>query len=50
MTSTKPEPAVEAKSVIKVFNQGKPNEVLALDDISVAVGQREFISLIGPSG
>ena len=50
MTSTKPEPAVEAKSVIKVFNQGKPNKVLALDDVSVAVGQREFISLIGPSG
>jgi NitT/TauT family transport system ATP-binding protein len=50
MTSPKREPAVEATSVIKVFNQGKPNEVLALDDVSVAVDQREFISLIGPSG
>jgi len=50
MTSPKREPAVEATSLIKVFNQGKPNEVLALDDVSVAVDQREFISLIGPSG
>ncbi len=50
MTSTEPEPAVEATSVTKVFNQGKPNQVLALDDVSVAVDQREFISLIGPSG
>ncbi|MCH8990783.1 MAG: ABC transporter ATP-binding protein [Acidobacteria bacterium] len=36
--------------VSKVFNRGKPNEVLALDDISLSVGQREFITLIGPSG
>ena len=36
--------------VSKVFNRGKPNELVALDDINLSVGQREFISLIGPSG
>jgi NitT/TauT family transport system ATP-binding protein len=50
MTTAKLEPAVEATSVTKVFNHGKPNQVLAVDDISVAVAQREFMSLIGPSG
>ena len=50
MTATPVAPAVEAVSVTKVFNRGKPNELVALDDISLSVGQREFISLIGPSG
>ncbi len=50
MTTTRLAPAVEAVSVTKVFNRGKPNEVMALDDISLTVGQRQFISLIGPSG
>lgn len=42
--------ALEASSVTKVFNRGKPNEVVALDDVTVAVAQNEFITLIGPSG
>ncbi len=50
MTTTRLAPAVEAASVTKVFNRGKPNEVVALEDISLTVGQRQFISLIGPSG
>ena len=50
MTATRVVPAVEMVLVTKVFNRGKPNEVLALDDISLSVGQREFITLIGPSG
>lgn len=50
MTATRVAPAVEMVLVSKVFNRGKPNEVLALDDISLSVGQREFITLIGPSG
>ena len=37
-------------SVTKIFNQGKPNEVMALDDVSVSVAQNEFVTLIGPSG
>jgi NitT/TauT family transport system ATP-binding protein len=43
-------PAVEAHGVWKIFNEGLPNEVTALQDVSVEVGQGEFISLIGPSG
>ena len=50
MTTTETTRAVEATSVTKIFNQGKPNEVKALDDVSVSVAQNEFITLIGPSG
>jgi NitT/TauT family transport system ATP-binding protein len=50
MTTATDAHAVEATSVTKVFNSGKPNEVMALDDISVSVRQSEFITLIGPSG
>ena len=50
MNSTEDAPAVDAASVTKIFNQGKPNEVLALDNVSVSVGGNEFMTLIGPSG
>ncbi|MHB1164910.1 MAG: ABC transporter ATP-binding protein [Candidatus Nanopelagicales bacterium] len=42
--------AVRASGIWKVFNQGLPNEVTALQDIGLVVGQGEFVSLIGPSG
>ncbi|GLW31553.1 ABC transporter ATP-binding protein [Actinoplanes regularis] len=42
--------AVEIKSVVKVFNQGRADEVLALSDVDLTVGVGEFVSLIGPSG
>jgi NitT/TauT family transport system ATP-binding protein len=42
--------AVDITHVSKVFNFGKPNEVKALDDISLSVDKRAFVSLIGPSG
>jgi NitT/TauT family transport system ATP-binding protein len=54
MTATTPattgHPAVEATGVWKVFNEGLPNEVTALQDVSLTVAEGEFISLIGPSG
>ncbi|MEU8818599.1 ABC transporter ATP-binding protein [Actinoplanes sp. NPDC048796] len=37
-------------SVTKVFNQGRPDEVAALSDVDLTVGDGEFVSLIGPSG
>lgn len=42
--------AVRATGVWKVFNEGQPNEVTALSDVSLEVGPGEFVSLIGPSG
>ncbi len=42
--------AVNASGVWKVFNDGLPNEVTALQDVSLEVAQGEFVSLIGPSG
>ena len=42
--------AVVVGNVTKVFNQGRPDEVLALSDVDLTVGDGEFVSLIGPSG
>lgn len=42
--------AVKATGVWKIFNEGLPNEVTALQDVDLEVGAGEFVSLIGPSG
>jgi NitT/TauT family transport system ATP-binding protein len=42
--------AVEISGVWKTFNEGLPNEVIALQNIDLQVADGEFISLIGPSG
>jgi NitT/TauT family transport system ATP-binding protein len=42
--------AVVVNHVSKVFNPGKPNEVVALSDIELTIEPGEFVSLIGPSG
>jgi NitT/TauT family transport system ATP-binding protein len=42
--------AVVVDKVTKVFNQGRPDEVVALSDVDLAVKDGEFVSLIGPSG
>jgi NitT/TauT family transport system ATP-binding protein len=42
--------AVVVNRVSKVFNPGKPNEVIALSDIELTIEPGEFVSLIGPSG
>ncbi|NMO56577.1 ABC transporter ATP-binding protein [Actinoplanes sp. TBRC 11911] len=36
--------------VTKVFNQGRPDEVVALSDVDLVVPSGSLISLIGPSG
>ncbi len=42
--------AVELKNVSKTFNQGRPNEVEALKEITLDIEKGEFVTLIGPSG
>ncbi|MCY1138395.1 ABC transporter ATP-binding protein [Actinoplanes sp. Pm04-4] len=42
--------AVVVSSVTKTFNPGRPDEVVALSDVDLTVGDGEFVSLIGPSG
>ncbi|WP_213013978.1 ATP-binding cassette domain-containing protein, partial [Paractinoplanes toevensis] len=42
--------AVVVDNVTKVFNQGRSDEVTALSDVDLTVGDGEFVSLIGPSG
>ncbi|WP_433307147.1 ABC transporter ATP-binding protein [Actinoplanes sp. CA-030573] len=42
--------AVVVDKVTKVFNQGRPDEVTALSEVELVVGDGEFVSLIGPSG
>jgi NitT/TauT family transport system ATP-binding protein len=42
--------AVVVDNVTKVFNRGRSDEVTALSDVELTVGDGEFVSLIGPSG
>ncbi len=41
---------LELIDVKKVYNQGKTNEVVALDDISLTINEGEMVALMGPSG
>ena len=41
---------VSVTNLNKVFNEGRPNRVDALVDVSLSIEQGEFVSLIGPSG
>ncbi|SNY71956.1 NitT/TauT family transport system ATP-binding protein [Paractinoplanes atraurantiacus] len=42
--------AVVVSSVTKTFNIGRTDEVTALSEVDLTVGDGEFVSLIGPSG
>jgi len=43
-------PLMSFKDINVIYNQGHPNEVHALKDVSGEIYQGEFISIIGPSG
>jgi NitT/TauT family transport system ATP-binding protein len=42
--------AVEVLGVSKVFNEGRPDRVVALSEVDLTVQRGQFVSLIGPSG
>ena len=48
--SDQAERTVDLSDVTKVFNEGRPNEVRALDHIDLSISGGSFVSLIGPSG
>lgn len=41
---------LELKSIRKVFNTGTPDEKVAIDDIDIALGKGEFLTIIGSNG
>jgi spermidine/putrescine transport system ATP-binding protein len=41
--------AINAEQVTKIFGEGK-DRVVALDDVTVAIEENEFFTLLGPSG
>ena len=43
-------PAVEAKGVTRIFRGTGQDQVRALDNVSVAIRENEFFTLLGPSG
>ena len=42
--------AIEARNVTKLFQGSGQDQVKALDDVSVAIRENEFFTLLGPSG
>lgn len=41
---------ISVQNTTKIFNEGQPNQVIALKDINLEIKPHEFVSLIGPSG
>ena len=41
---------LEAKKIEKIYNQGKSNEVRALNQVDVEIAEGEWISIMGKSG
>ncbi|MDQ4076986.1 MAG: ABC transporter ATP-binding protein [Chloroflexota bacterium] len=44
------EPVVSLQKATKIYNEGSPNQTVALQEINLDIYPGEFISLIGPSG
>ncbi len=43
-------PVIETIDVTKIYNQGKPNEVTAVEEVSLRIDKRSLVVLQGPSG
>lgn len=44
------QPVLSVRSLRKAYNVGRPNEKLAIDDVSFDVAKGEFVCVVGPSG
>jgi spermidine/putrescine transport system ATP-binding protein len=42
--------AIDVRGVTRIFKGSGQDDVRALDDVSVAIGENEFFTLLGPSG
>lgn len=43
-------PVLEVTNLRKVYNEGKPAERMAIDDVTFRVERGEFVCIVGPSG
>jgi NitT/TauT family transport system ATP-binding protein len=43
-------PVLSVRGLRKVYNPGKPNATLAIDDVGFEVQRGEFVCIVGPSG
>ncbi|WP_206105430.1 ABC transporter ATP-binding protein [Paenibacillus thalictri] len=50
MTTTATMPLMSFEGINVIYNQGQPNQVHALKDVTGTITEGEFISIIGPSG
>jgi len=41
---------VETKNIKKIYNTGKDNEVVAVNDVSITIKKGEIMAIMGPSG
>jgi len=44
------EPVLDVAGLRKVFNVGRPDERMAIDDVTFSVAKGEFVCIVGPSG
>ena len=44
------EPKLAVDRLWKIYDGGKSGEVVAIEELSLAVHENEFVSLVGPSG
>ncbi|MEU2348753.1 ABC transporter ATP-binding protein [Modestobacter sp. NPDC049651] len=44
------EPVLSVRALRKAYNVGRPDEKLAIDDVSFDVAKGEFVCVVGPSG
>jgi putative ABC transport system ATP-binding protein len=41
---------IETKDIFKIYNEGKGNEVRAVNGVSLSINKGEFTAIVGPSG